>query len=202
MDRISPLFEQASQNTIAGNFQAAINAYQDIMDLTAESEQAYHLSCWGIGEIYLNNRQISEAVFFLSKAVELAPRQAHYQYLLGCAFTYENSIDRAIYHLEFAIDLDDSIWQYWNQLGWVVGFNKDVDQGIEFQKKALALNPQVAKPYRDLSVLYSQKQNWNAALLVIEEAIAAQPEDEENHQMKAQLENFRKGFAQFGKSRE
>lgn len=197
MDKIENLFNKASLETNNGNFQAAISAYQNILELVDETEQAYHLSCWGIGEIYLNTRQISEAISYLSKAVELLPGHAHYQYLLGCAFTYDENIDKAIHHLESAVGLDDSYWEFWNQLGWVVGFNKDVDKGIVYLKKSISLNPEKSKSYRDLSILYAQKQNFEAALLVIEEAIAAEPEDEENNRVKAQLASFIKALEKF-----
>ena len=197
MDKIENLFNLASVETKNGNFPEAISAYQNIIELSEESDQSYHLACWGIGEIYLNNRQIKEAISFLSKAVKLAPDQAHYQYLLGCAYTYFENIDQAIHHLEKSVELDDSFWEFWNQLGWVVGFNKDVDKGIEYLKKSISLNPDKSKSYRDLSMLYGQKQNWDAALLVIEEAISAEPEDEENYRIKAQFESFEKGFEKF-----
>jgi superkiller protein 3 len=195
MDEIGNLLNKASLETKNGNFQAAISAYKNILELADNTEQSCHLSYWGIGEIYLNTRQISEAVSYLSKAVELAPDQANYQYLLGCAFTYEGNIDKAIHHLEIAIQLDDSFWEFWNQLGWVVGFNKDVDKGIEYLKKSISLEPEKSKSYRDLSILYSQKLNWEVAILVIEEAIAAEPEDEENYRVKAQLEKFKEPIA-------
>ncbi len=44
MDKIQNLFKKASLETNNGNFQAAISAYQNILELADETEQAYHLS--------------------------------------------------------------------------------------------------------------------------------------------------------------
>ena len=67
-------------------------------------------------------------------------------------------------------------------------------------KKSISLKPEKSKSYRDLCILYSKKQKWEVALLVIEEAIAAEPEDEENYRVKEQLEKFKEINVRFNTS--
>ena len=50
MSEIAKFFEQANRATEEGNFPEAISAYKQIITLSNKSDQAYHLSCWGIDE--------------------------------------------------------------------------------------------------------------------------------------------------------
>ena len=193
-DRVQNLFEIANSENKNGNFKKAIASYQKVLNLPDVPEQAIHLSYWGIGEIYLNNKKYDEAEHYLSKAVNLAPQESYYQYLLGCTYTYKNEIEKAIYHLEKAVQIDDSVNIYWGQLGWVVGYNKDFDKGVKYLKKALHINPNHLPTLRDLCMLYTQKQKFNEALVCIEEAEKHYPNNEEIYQLRNQIEFFKSEF--------
>jgi len=193
-DRISKLFEIAISETKKGNNKKAVATYQKVLNLPNVPEQALHLSYWGIGEIYLNNKKYNEAEHYLLKAVNLEPLDSYYQYLLGCTYTYKNEIEKAIYHLEKAVKIDDSVDVYWGQLGWVVGYNKDWDQGVKYLKKALNINPNHFPTLRDLCMLYTQSQKFNEALVCIEEAEKNHPNNEEIYELKNQIEFFKSEF--------
>ncbi|GAH35064.1 unnamed protein product, partial [marine sediment metagenome] len=106
----------------------AIAAYKEILRLSKNNKRTQHIVHWGIGDIYLNNKQYSKAKYHLKKALQLDPNEPIYHYLLGCTYTYLNKIDDAIPHLEKATELDDSQDIYWGQLGWVYGYNRDADK--------------------------------------------------------------------------
>ena len=195
--KIQELFETADIETKSGNFDKAIEAYEYVLKIPNVSEQAIHLSYWGIGEIYLNNEQYDHAEHYLSLAVELAPYESYYQYLLGCTHTYKNNIDKAIYHLEQAVKLDDSIDIYWGQLGWVIGHNKDADKGIKHLKKALSINPTHPASLRDLCMLYAKKEMFDEAIVCIEEADKNDPDNEFIKNIRAQIEHFKSEFQRF-----
>lgn len=194
MDQIETLFREADRATRDNNFQAAIKAYEQIIEISKSDARAQHIAYWGIGEIYLNNKQYPEAESFLKKAIELAPDEADYHYLLGCTYTYMNKINLAIGHLEKAIELDDSKDIYWDQLGWVYGFNRDVDQGIKYLKRALNLNPSNTRSLRDICLLYTKKNKWNEALVCIEEAMEHDPYDIDILRIKKDIEHFQREF--------
>ena len=191
---IRKLFEVADFENSNGNYAKAIATYQEVLKLPDLHDNERHLSYWGIGEIYLNAAKYDDAEHYLSKAIEIAPQESYYQYLLGCTYTYKNQIEEAIHRLEQALSIDDSIEIYWGQLGWVVGYNKDFDKGVEYLKKALSINPKHYSSLRDLCMLYTQKQKFNEALVCIEEAGKYFPNNEEVQSLKEQVEFFQKEF--------
>jgi tetratricopeptide (TPR) repeat protein len=193
-NRLRELFEIADFENRDGNYAKAIATYQEILKLPGLHDKERHLSYWGIGEIYLNAAKYDDAEYYLSKAIEIAPHESYYQYLLGCTYTYKNQIEKAIHRLEQALAIDDSIEIYWGQLGWIVGHNKDFDKGVGYLKKALGINPKHYPCLRDLCMLYTQKHKFNEALVCIEEAAKYCPDNEEVQSLRSQVEFFQKEF--------
>ena len=201
---IRQLITIADQETRKGNFNKAIAAYEESIKLAEkdkENKRAVHISYWGIGDIYLNNKQYDKAEFYLKKAVDLSPDEAMYHYLLGCTYTYKKEIDKAVFHLEKTVDLDDSKDIYWGQLGWVVGYNCDVNKGIEYLKKSLSLNPKNTHSLKDICMLYTKEQKFNEALVCIEEAEKLAPDNEEVVRLKQDVEFFKKEFERLSKKK-
>lgn len=199
MDTIGNLFESAVRETKNGNFQRAIEYYQEIIELSQDNIRDQHIANWGIGEIYLNNKQYDQAEFYLKRAINLKPDEPNYHYLLGCTYTYVNDIDQAIFHLEKAVALDDSQDVFWDQLGWVYGFNRDVHKGIEYLKRALKINPRNTRTLRDICMLYTQIHKFDEALVCIEEALKYEPGNVELFRIKADVEFFKSEFERLSK---
>ena len=191
-DKVQELLEIADLENKSGNFKKAIASYLQILEIPDIDDRAKHLSYWGVGEIYLNNKKYDDAEYYLSKAIDLAPQESYYQYLLGCTYTYKNQIEKAIEHLEKAVKINGSIEIYWGQLGWVVGYNKNFDSGVKYLKKALSMNPSHYPSLRDLCMLYTQNQKFNEALVCLEEAEKYFPANEEIELLKNQIQFFQK----------
>ena len=196
-DKVQELLEIAALETESGHFKKAIASYLQILEIPDIDDKAKHLSYWGIGEIYLNNKKYDDAENYLSKAIDLAPKESYYQYLLGCTYTYKKQIEQAIEHLEQAVKIDSSIEVYWGQLGWVVGYNKNFDNGVKYLKKALSINASHYPSLRDLCMLNTQKQKFNEALVCLEEAEKHFPDNEEIELLKNQIEFFQKEFERY-----
>ncbi len=78
MDTIVNLFKSAVQETKNGNYQKAIDLYQEIIELSQDNPRDQHIANWGIGEIYLNNKLYDLAERYLSRAVAMAPDEPIY----------------------------------------------------------------------------------------------------------------------------
>ncbi len=192
IDNIEELFRIAHNETRAGNLKKAVGLYKRIIELAKDDERAQHIAYWGIGEISLDDEQYAEAEYYLSKAIELAPYESSYHYLLGCTYSYTTEIDKSIKHLKNAVKLDGSMDIYWNQLGWIVGHHRNAEAGIEYLKKSLSINSKNINSYRDLCMLYTKSERFDEALVCIEEAIRLNPDNMELIRIKADIEFFKK----------
>lgn len=199
MDKIEKLLLLAADETKAGNYDKAIEAYEEVISMCTETEQAVHLAHWGIGEIYLDNHKYEKAKYHLNKAIELAPNEAGYHYLLGCTCRYTEEIDQSIHHLQKAVELDDSRDIFWCELGWVMGHFRDADKGIEYLKKAMKLNSSNAKTLTDMAMLYASQNKWNEALLCIEEAANHDPDNRQIIEIEERIHFFKNEFERLAK---
>ena len=194
MNNLSELFTIADRETKAGHNKAAIQAYQQILQQSEAGSQAQHLAHWGIGDIYLNDKQYDKAELHLKKAIELKSDEPIYHYLLGCTYRYINNVEGALYHLQKALDLDPSREQFWGELGWVVGHNQDAAKGIEYLKKSLAINPTNPNSLRDICMLYAKSRKWSEAQVCIEEAEKQDPDSPLIRKLKKDVAFFRSEF--------
>ena len=194
MDEIRELFRIADEETNQGNFRKAIESYERALEISAPESSARHIAHWGIGDIYLNNRDYDKAEYHLKQAIRLKKDESTYHYLLGCTYTYTNEVAKAIRHLEKAISLDGTQDIYWGQLGWVVGYNRDTDKGIEYLKKSLSINPGSMKLLKDICILYAKKHKYGEALVCIEEALKQEPDNTDLQSIKSDVEFFRSEY--------
>jgi len=187
--------DRSTQNsTEQGNFEVAIESYNTIIKLSSPNAKAHHLAQWGVGEIYLNNKDYDRAEIHLKRAAELEPEEADYQYLLGCTYTYVKEIDKALKHLRKALDLKPDHDVILGQLGWVVGYHRDPEEGIKLLKKSIGINPKNSKSLRDICMLYAKSQKWSEALVCIEEAMKHDSENPKIKKIKSDLEFFRSEY--------
>ena len=194
MNNLNELFSIADQETKAGHHEAAIQAYQQILKQSEAGSQAQHLAHWGIGDIYLNNKQYDKAEPHLKKAIELKSDEPVYHYLLGCTYRYINNVEGALHHLQKAVDLDPSMEQYWGELGWVVGYNQDVAKGIQYLKKSLSIKPINPNSLRDICMLYAKSKKWSEAQTCIEEAVKHDPDNPHIRKIAKDVQFFRSEF--------
>ena len=199
MDKVTSLFNIAESATKDNNFSRAIESYKEILNLSQADIRTQHIANWGIGEIYLNNKEYKKAELYLKRAVDLNPNDANYHYLLGCTYTYKKEIEKSIYHLKKAVELNDSEEIYWNQLGWVLGFHKDINEGINCLKKSLKINPNFTKSLQDICVLYAKNGKFGEADICIDEAIKKDPRNDELVEIKRVVDHFKKEFDRLSK---
>jgi tetratricopeptide (TPR) repeat protein len=194
MADIRELFAKAGGEMKNGNVDLAIEIYDEILRVASPNSEAIHLAHWGIGDIHLNRKELTDAEFHFRCAIQLNPENADYHYLLGCCLTYAERIEEAIESLETALEFKPDNDVILGQLGWVVGHNVDVDQGIAFCKRALVANPSNSSALRDLCMLYARQMKFGEALVCIEEAEKHNPADPLIDEVRREIEFFRSSY--------
>ena len=94
LEALKKLFSLADKQTKEGKFEQAIKTYKKIIKSAGEDNRAKHLAHWGIGDIYLNARETTDAEYHLKEALKIDPENPDYHYLLGCSYNYDNKTDK------------------------------------------------------------------------------------------------------------
>ena len=88
-----------------GNAARALEAYRDAIDADAATVQAYQ----GLGWIYLQRRELREAMNMIAKSTELAPEYAPNYVLMGRVLTAQGFYENARQAFQTAFRLDPGL---------------------------------------------------------------------------------------------
>ncbi len=118
----------------------------------------------------------------LQQASALAPDHFEAAFQLARFLTFRKEFPAAIQHYRTALRMNDQAPDIYFNLGYIFLSQGDLDQAIENYQTCLALSP----PYRDevltnLAVCHWQKNNPPQARLLLEEALALNPNNELAH---------------------
>jgi len=194
---IAKVWQKAIGAEKGGDYSEAIERYLQVLDSHPSSDIVEAVT-QHMADCMLQNYQAVEAEVILKDGLKEFDTNADYHYLLGCALTYQEKIDEAITSLNVAVSLHKNHSKAWGQLGWIVGYNKDWEKGIVLLKKSLQIDSNNDSAFRDLCMLYVQKNDFKTAALCIDEALERNPSDPFVIEIQQQVEKFREHFEQYG----
>ena len=123
--------------------ESQLSARQRLLALTEEAdEQRRAYGHAGLGDLAIDEGKPAEAVRHLRQALELAPLEPHYHYLLGFVYGPMQLWHEATSSLKIAADLQPNTAEYLRCLGWVLCNAEEVEQGRSLLLEAHELEPQ------------------------------------------------------------
>ncbi len=140
-----------------------------------EERRAYGLA--GLGDLAITEGMSEEAVRYLLQALELAPLEPQYHYLLGFAYGQMRRWREAAPCLQRAADLQPDTAEYLRCLGWVWCNDKQVEQGRSLLLKAHELEPRNPHVLADLATSYLTTGEYEQARRYATEARSLAPDD-------------------------
>ena len=143
---------QASQWTQTGNYEKAVEEYQQILKIDKKNKDA-HLS---LGLLYAQLGNYNKAVDHAKKATELNPSYASF-YNLGLIYAAKKEPEKALQALDKALEMNPQSYQAEFQKGAVYASQEAYEKAAEAYRQAIKLNPLFADAYVGLGgALYKQ----------------------------------------------
>lgn len=127
------------------------------------------------GKQAFENKEYSQAVIKLEKAVELNFSNADVFYYLGGAYFYQNDYNSAIKNYLKALELKPDFAEAYFSLGVAYFSNGGYDSAIECYKKYLELKPSSTAGYHRMGEALYSKGDYNAAIKFFQEVIEIEP---------------------------
>ena len=125
---------------------------QRYLDHVAEEEpqrRAYGHA--GLGDLAISEGKPEAAVRHLRQALELAPFEPHYHYLLGFAHGQMERWPEAEASLQTAVELKPGSAEYLRCLGWALCSSRQVERGRELLQEARKIQPRNPHILSDLA---------------------------------------------------
>lgn len=157
---VASLVDEAREQFVRGNFSAAEELYQKLVDLKPDSVVALA----NLGVAQFRQGKLTAAQLALEKAIAVAPDDAFSLTTLGAVMIEQNRVEDAINYLERAngAQADDPITL--NYLGVASSQLGQFGKAEQSLRRAITVNPQYAEAHFNLAVIYATAKPPSIAL--------------------------------------
>jgi tetratricopeptide (TPR) repeat protein len=158
----------------AGKLAEAEALYRDVLQRDPENDSALHL----LGLVASQTNHPEVAVTLIQRAVAVNPRVAGYHNNLGNAMRAAGRMDDAIDAYRKSISIDPTFALAHYNLGdglLARGATGDLEEAVAANLKAIALKPDYAHAYNNLSIAHRRQGKHDEAIAACRQAIAINP---------------------------
>ncbi|MGK7899521.1 MAG: Stf0 family sulfotransferase, partial [Xenococcus sp. (in: cyanobacteria)] len=154
-----------------GNIEKAISAYEKALELDSDSISALN----GLGEIYENRKEITQASSYYQRIVKLLPNDNSAYLKLASLLFRQDNFKRAIenYNKALEIKTDQPAWVYIG-LGDALNRNNQLDEASAAFQKAIEIDPNNGIAYAKLANALANKGNDFEAVDIYQKAFSLQ----------------------------
>jgi tetratricopeptide (TPR) repeat protein len=175
--RADLLYTLAALNSIKGDYEQAIDQWQQVLQLSEQLEntslgsRVYN----GLGNVYRALGRYEEAIVAYQQAIDLDPRYATPYNGLGNVYRALGRYQETITAFDRAIELDPKYALPHNGLGSVYGALGRYEEAIAAYQRAIELDLRFALPYNGLGIVYDYLGRYEEAIAVYQRAIELDP---------------------------
>jgi superkiller protein 3 len=165
--RITKRIEQAQENQLAGDFDAAGAIYHDILAQHPGNPSAMR----GMGILCVQQGHFEEAESWLRRATEADPDQARGWNDLGEALRLLGRGEEAAATYRHALELQPTLVEAMNNLAVVLAGQNDLEEAKRWLRVAIEAAPDDPYSHNNLGVIYEAEGELDEALRYYEMAV-------------------------------
>lgn len=184
------LIEEADRKKMQGDHPTAIKICEKVLIQDLKCIEAYE----EIGDNYLSLRQYEKAKKALNKALQINPRSANANYLLGFVFSALGNWKSSIELLERADDIQPNHPEILRCLGWSIFHDNQRKRGIIILERALNLSKADPLILSDLGICHLNDKNFERSAHLFKKLLAIEPHNEKAKECLNAVRFFQKEF--------
>ncbi len=207
---ISQTLSAARQRCQSGNWQAAQQLYQQILEQDDHQIDAWFglgvaayfqgnlseaTTCWqqvltidpqhvkalaNLGFVYKTQSKYTEAIAKYQQALQQKPNSIDLCNHLGSTFKAAGDPDAAIAQFRRSLAIRPNASAY-NHIGQILVARGNLEEGIAYYRQAIQLQPDFAEATNNLGMALAQQQDFSAAIDCFHQALANKPHSPEIH---------------------
>jgi tetratricopeptide (TPR) repeat protein len=155
----------------AGQVEQAEKHFLDVLARDRDNVHALNL----LGMLCVNEFRPNEAVFFISKALKRAPKNAESHANIALAYKDLGEFDKALEHFRHSIRLDAGVPVVHNNHGNVLREMGRPERAVRAYERALKLQPDFAECWSNLGAALNESDQRKRALQAIDRALQLEP---------------------------
>ncbi|MDY7023492.1 MAG: tetratricopeptide repeat protein, partial [Cyanobacteriota bacterium] len=179
IESVETYLKNAVQFQESGNFEQAINSYQQAIELAPNRLEIYQK----LAVAFVLNGQLEAGIQAIETAINLdsstslrvKPDFAEVYLMFGNILQQQNQIELALWAYTQALDIQPNFTEAQANLGSMYYHLERFDEAIECYQKALGFNPNVAVIYWMLGNAFDQIEQFEQAIASYQKSIELQP---------------------------
>lgn len=184
------LLDEADRKKMQGQHHDAIKICEKILSSDLNCVEAYE----EIGDNYLSLRQFDKAKKALQRGIQLHPRSANGNYLLGFVFSSLGNWKKSIEYLEKSDDIQPNHPEILRCLGWSIFHEGQKKRGIIILERALNLSKDDPLILSDLGICHLNDKNFERAALLFKKLLDIEPNNEKARECLNAVRFFQKEY--------
>lgn len=173
-DDATSIFYLAKCYENTGDFIAAKNFYQKVIELRPEYADAYKNLCL----IFLKLKNNADLIEYANKASILFPEDYMYDFVKGTVMMDLKQYETALVSLKSALDKAPNRPEIFNSIGTCYVALGDTDRAINAYESVLNIDPNNAMAYFNIGSVYQIKNLHKLAINYFEQAVKIENDDE------------------------
>ncbi len=175
-DIATQLYKKGIRAERKGDYEKAVDYFKrSLTAMSGETEDAEDVLLH-LGDLLLYLGRVKESVPYLKRLVSISPRDAHYRYLLGFAYSKLLRIKEAEREFRKAVAEDPNEPEYLRSLGWILCLKDKLEESEELLRKAHQLDPENPVICTDLAMCLARMEKMGEALEIVELARRLEPD--------------------------
>jgi len=150
-----------------GKYNAAIQCYQRVLEITPESAVAHN----NLGLAFHNLNRFDVAIKSYNKAFTLKPNYAEAYYNLGMTLSTVGQLDAAVKSYQIALMIKSNFAEAHNNLGNILSDQGQLDEAIKNFTQAIKIQPDYAEAYNNYGITLNKRGKFNAAIKNYQKAL-------------------------------
>ncbi|MBF2077696.1 MAG: tetratricopeptide repeat protein [Synechococcales cyanobacterium T60_A2020_003] len=182
---VATRLEQAEKQRVQGNYQPALNAYDQAIALDPDVPEAQWGRCYSLNKL----ERFSEAVEACDAAIALQPNYADALWSKGYALEQQQQPQAALDLYDQAIALDQSHAEAWNNRGTALFQLGQIEDAYTAFDRAVQINADFSEAWSNRAAALWEKGQYDAALESINRALEADPKNAIAQSLQQQMRN-------------
>lgn len=187
------MIQEADQMKMQGEHKEAIKICEKILSQDINCLEAYE----EIGDNFLSLRQYEKAKKALHRAIEINPRSANANYLLGFVYSALGIWKKSIDFLDIANEVESNHPEILRCLGWSIFHEGQRKRGVILLERALNLSPNDPLIISDLGVCYLNEKNFDRSAYLFKKVLEIEPDNIKAQECLNAVRFFQKEFKKF-----
>lgn len=169
---IRDLLQQATELHDRGNYPAAIEICQQVLQINPQSHKAYH----HLGESLARQGQLAEAMSAYTSSLAIQPDFFWSHHNLSLVLFRQGNFERAVVHSRKAIELNPKNKNFHHHLGKILAKQKKFGAAIKSYQQAISIDENFGEAHQALGEIYEKQDKHEGALNSYQKAVALLPE--------------------------